>query len=583
MKPDFSVKLLLYSALLFLLQGCYIPGSQIISIRVRWPHDPEAIAPFQLPNQLAVDAANLLHSSLLQSDFSAGKIAPALAGALPTAQLVGDSLTWLSYQIRQEASWDDGRPVLATDVAFTLKLMFCPGVPNETSRLQYGFIQALIPDRTDPRRFVLECRGQASEYEQASGDFFILPEAALDPQGLLRRFSLAELQTRPVSARPDSALAAVARRYRAFAPGKLPGCGPYQLAAWEKDRYLTFRRKPTWWGNRLRPTPFVLQARSPQLDFVIIPEAATASLALQRGDLDIFPQVPAREFARLRSSPAAQATLAFHAVPSYDVVTAGFNTRRPALTDALTRQALSRCFDAAALLRATQLGAGLQTAGIISPTDRANYNDSLTPVPFDLRAAAALLRRAGWQRENTGTAGGWTRARPTGVPQALGIRLRYRANETMFATVALQFQGAAAALGIPVTLLPTESGAFTAALHAGDFDMYVRTLRGNPFMFNFMPLLHSRGLGQGNTTGFSTAPSDRLIEAITAAKTPMQRSRLLRQFQALMQAEAPMVPLFFLPNRIAASRQLTGLHATGLKPGFAAAAVERVATPTPAR
>ena len=46
---------------------------------------------------------------------------------------------------------------------------------------------------------------------------------------------------------------------------------------------------------------------------------------------------------------------------------AGFNTRRPALADALTRRALSRCFDAAGLMQATQLGAGQRTVGIISP------------------------------------------------------------------------------------------------------------------------------------------------------------------------------------------------------------------------
>ncbi|MFC7667152.1 hypothetical protein ACFQT0_06770 [Hymenobacter humi] len=153
--------------------------------------------------------------------------------------------------------------------------------------------------------------------------------------------------------------------------------------------------------------------------------------------------------------------------------------------------------------------------------------------------------------------------------------MRYRADEALFATVALQFQAAAARLGIPVTLQPTEAGSLAMALKASDFDVYVRVLRGNPFMFNFTPIFHTRGVGAGNITGFSTPASDRLIEAIATANTKAHRARLLRRFQALMQQEMPIVPLFFLPNRIAASRRLTGLQVGSLKPGYTLTTVER--------
>ena len=159
--------------------------------------------------------------------------------------------------------------------------------------------------------------------------------------------------------------------------------------------------------------------------------------------------------------------------------------------------------------------------------------------------------------------------------------MRYRAEETLFATVALQFQAATAQLGIPVTLQPTESGTFSAAMQAGDFDVYVRLLKGNPFMFNFTPIFHSLGIGAGNTTGFSTPASDRLIEAIAAADTEQHRARLLRQFQDLMQREVPVVPLFFLPNRVAASRRLTGLQISSIKPGYSVTTIERT-PPAPA-
>jgi peptide/nickel transport system substrate-binding protein len=363
---------------------------------------------------------------------------------------------------------------------------------------------------------------------------------------------------------------------------KLLGSGPYQLTAWKKDRYLSFRRKPHWWADRLVNPPFVLRARPPQIQFVIIPDPVTASLALQRGDLDLYPQMPAPEFDRLRRSPTARAVLNFYQATSYDIMYAGFNTRRPALADALTRQALGHLFDAAGLLRATQLGQGQRTVGMIHPSNRADYNDSLALLPFAPAKAAALLRQAGWQQE-AGPAGGWQRRDPKGRPQLLRLQLRYRTGESAFEVIALQFRAAAAQLGIPVILQPTEAAVYTSSLQAGDFDVYVRVLKGNPFVFNFAPILHSRAVGAGNLLGFGTPASDRLIEAVAAADSPINRARLLRRFQAMMQDEAPLVPLFFMANRIAANRELTGLHVSGIKPGYAITAIERMAqsAPTP--
>lgn len=538
-----------------------------------------------LTNQAAIDANNLLHLSLLQAEVNQQRYVPALAAAQPGVRLIGDSLMHITYELRPQAVWDDGRPVSGRDVEFTVKLMFCPDLPNEVPRSQYQFVKAVIPDSVNSRRFTIVCRGQAPEYVKATGDFFILPAAALDPAGRLRRFTLAALQHRSPTAPADPALQALARQYQhgyaGRAPGHLPGCGPYQLVSWEKDRSLVFRRKAHWWADKLRPVPLMLRARPQQLNYVIIPDAATATLALRQGDVDVYPQMPAREFERLRTSPAARATLRFYTTPSYDVVIAGFNANRPALADALTRRALSRCFDAARLLQATQLGAGQRTVGILSPSDTANYNGTLPLIPFAPAEAAALLRQGGWKRADAPHAG-WFRPAPNGTRQQLRLTVRYRVGEPLFATIALQFQAATALLDIPVSLLPTESGAFSEALRAGDFDMYVRVLKGNPFMFNFTPLLHSQGIGAGNSTRFSTPASDRLIEAIAAAGSPASRQQLLRRFQALMQQEMPMVPLFFLPSRIAADKRLRGLNVTRLKPGYLATTIERPAPTAPA-
>ena len=556
------------------LSGCTSSTATPGTVRIRWAHDPETLDPLVLPNQQAIDIANLLHCGLLQLDFERQVFAPALADAMPRQQYLGDSLTLISYCLRPAATWDDGRPVTARDIEFTLKLMHCPGLPNEVAQSQYSFIEEIRYEPQAPRCFTLVCRGQAPDYLQASGDFPVLREQDLDPRHQLRRFTLTQLRTRPPTAPTDSGLAALARRYLAGTegprPGLLPGCGPYLLTDWKKDRHLTVQRKQDWWGDKLKPVPFVLQAHPEKLSFLVLPDAATATLALKRRELDIYPQIPAPEFERLRT--AAPDFLEFYTASSYDIVTAGFNTRHPTLEDATTRQALSRLFDARGLLRATQLTEGQRTVGLINPADKLNYNDQLPLLSFSPAAAAALLRQAGWQYT---PADGWRRTTASGSRQRLTLALRYRSDEAMFETIALQFKAAAAQLHIPVLLLPTESATLNPLLRAGEFDVYVRTVKGNPFIFNFAPILHSQAVGEGNFTGYGTPTSDKLIEDVAAAESPARRAHLLRRLQALLQQDAPLVPLFFLPMRIAANAKLRNLHVAGLKPGYSAAAIEQ--------
>ena len=305
----------------------------------------------------------------------------------------------------------------------------------------------------------------------------------------------------------------------------------------------------------------------------MIPNASAAALALRRGDLDVFPQIPAADFNRFSTSPSADVRL--YVSNSYDIALAGFNTRRPALADALTRQALSRLFDTAGLLGGTQHGSGQRTASLVPPFDRANYNDSLRPVPYDPSGARALLRRAGWQSPTVNRPG-WRRAGPHGE-QELRLVVRYRGGDELFATAALQFRAAATQLGIAVELRPTESALFVKALADGDFDVFLRTLYGNPFAINFAPLLHSSSSSETNSTRFSNRACDQLIDAIATTNDSPRRVRQLRQLQALLQQQAPLAPLFFLSNRVAARRDCQGLYVSSLKPGYVASTIERTA------
>jgi len=561
-----SFLLSLFSLLLgcYLLAACSSSTDSADAVRIRWSSAPNTLDPLEVSKPQELEVFNLLHCSLLIGEPRSQQIMPWLAQSMPTVGQRG-ALTLLTYQLRPEATWDNGQPVLARDVAFTLRVLNCPSLPTEFARALYGFVLDIELDATDPRRFTLVCASSSSETIFASGDYSILPEYALDPTGTLRAVPLALLRTDTASALLRyPALRAFATRYRQAQlerhPERLPGCGPYQLAAWESNRYLTLQRKSHWWADRLRQPPTWLQAHARRLNYQIVPDNTTALLALRRGNLDVYPMPSPRDFNRLRQS-ADTSQLAFYTADSYEMITAGFNTQNLLLRDHLTRQALRHLFDIPGLIQATHAGLAYPSVSVISPQDTPAYNDSLTIPSFSPSKTKQLLQEAGWQKR---TDNNWWR----GETGPLVLSISYRAEIPEHETVALQFRAAAASIGIPVRLRPLEAGLLQQQLAAGNIDLYIHTTAGNPFGYNFTPMLHSQGIGLYNYTRFSSPAADRLIEAIANERNPQQQVLLLRRFQRLLQRESPLVVLYFTRNRLIASRRLRSVQAISIRPGY---------------
>lgn len=547
------------------LVACHSSPKQPAAVRIRWSNDPGSLDLLEKATPQATEVINLLHCSLLMAEPDQQQLIPWLADSLPRIRQRG-ALTLLQYRLRPEATWDNGTPVLARDVAFTLRLLNCPGLPTEFSRTQYSDILDVELDAADPRRFTLVRTNPSLEMVLYSGDFAILPEYSLDPKGQLRAVPFALLRADTAAAiRQYPAIRAFAARYRQAQlgqhPDRLPGCGPYKVAAWKPNQYLRLQRKTKWWANHLaQPAAYWLQAQAAQLEYRIIPDEVTATLALRRGNLDLYPMPSARIFTQLKQS-ADSSQFCFATADTYESTMAGFNTQHVFLSDALTRRALTLLFDVPRLIQATQLGLAYRSPSLIAPRDKQAFNDSLTLHSFSPTQAAILLQQAGWQKKADGA---WWK----GKKGPLALNISYRSEAPDHETVALQFREAAAQLGIAVRLRPTEASVLQQQLTAGDVDVFVRTISGNPFSYNFTPILHSQGIGLFNFTRFSSPAADQLIEAIAAANRPAVRNRLVRRFQRVLQREAPLTVLYFSRNRLIAARRLQPVQSTSVRPGY---------------
>ncbi|MFN7015410.1 MAG: ABC transporter substrate-binding protein, partial [Bacteroidia bacterium] len=133
------------------------------------------------------------HQPLLGIDFKTLELVPVLAEARPEIEKRPEGGMLITYKIRPEARWDDGTPITAKDVEFTLKVIKNPKVDNQNRKPYYEFIEDIKFYEGDPLKFTFICKDVYILAEASSGDFSILPSKIYDPKGLMSEFTIKQL------------------------------------------------------------------------------------------------------------------------------------------------------------------------------------------------------------------------------------------------------------------------------------------------------------------------------------------------------------------------------------------------------
>lgn len=565
MKRNFTLLLLSF---LVLLLSCNQPERRPEEVRVRLGMEPENLSPANYSDAAASQIINLLFQSLLTVDLADNNLKPGLAVALPTIE-IKDSTTYFTYEIREEALWTDGSPVTAADVAFTLKVLKAPLLNNEHVKPQVAFIRDIILDKENSRKFTFVCDAFIPEMELLTGDFFILPAKIYDPEGQLEAFSVAALGDSLSKLENNERLVTYAKKFNSADYSRsqhiLQGSAGYTIDKWVPGQYISLKRKENWWGNNLDVEASYLTAKPQRITLQIIPDITTAVLALKNRQLDVLSNIPVDEFEDLRQNKDFTADYKMHTPDTFSFSYAGLNTRLPKFSDKGTRQAIAHLLDIENIIKVTQNGYATPTAGPVPPSVKDFYNDKLKPYTYNIRKAQELLRAASWSQKQ----GGWFK-NINGREEQLTIAVSFKAGSQAYEQAALIFQQGAAKAGIPVTLKAQEGNTLSQNLRANEFEMILRSLSGNPFVFNFEPLFHTaftppNGL---NYTYFGTPESDRILVEINTTSDHEKKAQLLKRLQAILQDEAAFMTLYYEKDRIAIHERFANTKVSGLKPNY---------------
>jgi peptide/nickel transport system substrate-binding protein len=300
---------------------------------------------------------NLIYSGLVRYDKN---LAP--EGDLAESWSFSPDCRRLTFRLRPNVTWHDGRPLTADDVVFTWRTIVDPRTPSPY-KADYQDVESVEAD--GPGTVHVYYR-QPYAKALTSWSTWILPRHLLEP--FVRDGKIREA--------PQNWNAPV-------------GTGPYRFVSRRAGERIVLVANPDYWEGRPNLSRVVYR---------VIPSQATTFLELKAKGVDSA-SLTALQYKRQTDYPAfKRAYNKFH-YPSNAYTYVGFNLKDPRFADKRVRHAFAHAINKRELIDGVILGMGKEATGPYKPGTWA-YTDKVKTYPYDMERARQLLAEAGWKTRN---------------------------------------------------------------------------------------------------------------------------------------------------------------------------------------
>jgi microcin C transport system substrate-binding protein len=449
-------------------------------------------------------------------------------GLLAESIELPDDRSWAIFNINPEARWHDGEPVTADDVIFSHEILTTDGHPF----YRYYYADIVEIEKLGQRRLrMIFSEGDNLELPLIAGQMPILPKHWWEG----RDFSRAILES-PL------------------------GSGPYRVAGFEANRYVTYQRVEDYWGAELPVNRGRFNFDRIRYDYYL--DDTVIREALKAGRIDLRVENQAKAWALDYDVPAVRdgwlkMEALEHKRPT-GMQGFVFNTRREIFQDPLVREALAYAFDFEWSNRALFFGLYTRTKSYFSNSELASsglpegreleilesyrgqvpervFTEPYEPPSTDasgwpranLREAFRLLREAGWEVDPETLL---LTNQESGEPMTFEILLVSPAMER----IVLPFQRNLGRLGITTTVRLVDSSQYINRYRAFDFDMIINVWGQSDSPGNEQREFWSSAAadmpGSRNLAGVRDPVVDELVELLIAAPT---REELVARTRAL--------------------------------------------------
>jgi peptide/nickel transport system substrate-binding protein len=458
------------------------------------------LIPNVLTDSASFEVGSLIYSGLVTRDKDLNII-----GELAESWEFSRDCLDLTFRLRRNVRWHDGRPFTADDVVFTYETMINPKTPT-AYREDFRAVDTVTAP--DPHTLHVRYKRPHAKALQSWGTW-ILPRHVLETyvrEGRLREAP--QNRSNPV------------------------GTGPYRFSEWKPGEKVVLVANQDYFEGR----PYLSR-----IVYRIIPSQATIFLELKAKGIDSAGPagLTALQFKRQTDFPAFRKAYNKFQYQDNSYTYLGFNLSDPRFADRRVRQAFAHAINKRELIDGVRLGLGREATGPYKPGTWA-YNPNVRTYPYDMDKARELLAAAGWRTRNADGV-----LVKDGQPFAFVLRTNQGNDERR--KVAEIVQASLKDLGVRVDIQVIEWASFLKE--------YIKKKRFEAIILGWgigldpdqYEVWHSSKMGPDdlNRIGYANPEADEMLEKGRASCVEAERKKYYDRFQEILAEDEPIVFLYF--------------------------------------
>jgi len=447
-----------------------------------------------------------------------------------------------TFHLRPGLTWQDGVPLTADDVVFTVATLSDPDYtgPGSTSWREVTAVAL------DPLTVELDLATPL-------GGFLLAATQPIAPAHVLDQVDPAELPDDPFGQQPigsgpfqltslDSRKAVLA----VSAPLVVePGAEGPQFATPKPTDSLATPRPTTASGQ---PIPYLAG-----IEFRFFDDVASLKAAWDAGTLDAASGLLPADAAALAATP--HASLLRYPGSTLLAVDLDLRPARPEFRDPAVRRALLEAIDRDSIVSQMFAGLGTRADSLIPPSSPIYNLAANPPVPYDVAAARAALVKAGWKQSG----GSWV-VKGGKTPLSIEVLSPEEAANPIAYRVAAAVVADWKALGLSVKQVPLASTELLGErLRPGGFQAAVIPLAVglDPDLYPLLASTQTR-TGGSNVSGLQDPSLDALLAAARAPGTDAKRAAAYQALETRLSSDLPILPIAFRDELVVVRDTLTG-------------------------
>ncbi|MCP4614979.1 MAG: ABC transporter substrate-binding protein [Bradyrhizobium sp.] len=440
-------------------------------------------------------------------------------GLIAEAAAHPDDFTWVTYRLRKEARWHDGKPITPEDVIFTLETL------KKLSPFYAAYYRHVVKAEKSGERevkFTFDGPGNR-ELPTIVGEVPVMPKhwwEGTDDQGRKRDISATTLE-------------------------KPLGSGPYRIKEFVAGRSVVLERVKDYWGEKLPVR--IGQNNFDEMRFEFFRDNLVALEAFKADQADWIAENSAKQWATAYEFPAVvDKRVVKEEFPINDsgrMQAFTLNLRREQFKDARLRRAFNYAFDFEEMNKQLFYGQYKRINSYFEGTELASsglpqgqelqileaVKDKVPPEVFttaytnpvggnpenvrnNLREAAKLLKEAGFEVKDRKLVD------PSGKPVTVEILVQDPSAER----IALFYKPSLERIGVTASIRVADDAQYQNRIRSFDFDMIIdqwgQSLSPGNEQREFWGSAAANAPGSRNTIGIKNPAVDALIEKVIFAE-----------------------------------------------------------------